>query len=158
MLYPFPSKKSLLHTLQKLLIKYLAFNQQIKDYASKQQAVLWNSYLEVLDHRTGKVYKIPIKNNSIPAISFQDIKGDSDTKSSSHHTEDGLKVFDNGFLNTAVMKSSITYVYVMEEAIMIFFDNSKRNIGMERKVPFSTEATILTNWSIDILILKLHIF
>ncbi|KAK0223260.1 peroxysomal citrate synthase [Armillaria fumosa] len=67
--------------------------------------------LTVRDNRTGKTYEIPITNNSIPATAFRAIsapRGAGDREED--ETEKGLRVSDKGFLNTAVMRSQITYI------------------------------------------------
>ncbi|KAK0450233.1 peroxysomal citrate synthase [Armillaria borealis] len=67
--------------------------------------------LTVRDNRTGKTYEIPITNNSIPATAFKVIsapRGVGDREED--ETEKGLRVSDKGFLNTAVMRSQITYI------------------------------------------------
>ncbi|KAK0204832.1 peroxysomal citrate synthase [Desarmillaria ectypa] len=67
--------------------------------------------LTVRDNRTGKTYEIAITNNSIPATAFKAIsapRGAGDREED--ETEKGLRVSDKGFLNTAVMRSQITYI------------------------------------------------
>ncbi|KZT73012.1 peroxysomal citrate synthase [Daedalea quercina L-15889] len=67
--------------------------------------------LTVRDNRTGKTYTIPIVDNAVSATAFKDIKalrkpGERDE----NETEKGLRVQDKGFLNTAVIRSEITYI------------------------------------------------
>ncbi|KAJ7274310.1 peroxysomal citrate synthase [Mycena haematopus] len=67
--------------------------------------------LSVRDNRTGKTYSIPIVDNSIAATDFKVISaprppGDREE----NETEKGLRVLDKGFLNTAVLRSEITYI------------------------------------------------
>ncbi|KAJ8692942.1 hypothetical protein PTI98_010202 [Pleurotus ostreatus] len=67
--------------------------------------------LSVRDNRTGKTYTIPIEDNSISATAFKAIsapkaKGEREE----NETEKGLRVQDKGFLNTAVLRSKITYI------------------------------------------------
>ncbi|OAX37292.1 hypothetical protein K503DRAFT_771644 [Rhizopogon vinicolor AM-OR11-026] len=67
--------------------------------------------LNVKDNRTGKEYTVPITHNSIPATFFKGIRapaGPNDRPED--ETERGLRVADKGFLNTAVIESSITYI------------------------------------------------
>ncbi|KAG2125404.1 citrate synthase-like protein [Suillus clintonianus] len=67
--------------------------------------------LRVVDNRTGKEYTVPIAHNSIPATFFKGIRapaGPNDRPED--ETERGLRVADRGFLNTAVIESSITYI------------------------------------------------
>ncbi|OCH95352.1 peroxysomal citrate synthase [Obba rivulosa] len=67
--------------------------------------------LTVRDSRTGKTYNIPIVDNAISATAFKAISaakkpGERDE----NETEKGLRVQDKGFLNTAVIRSAITYI------------------------------------------------
>ena len=103
-------KVPLWYTIRKLIIRYMTLNQKFKEHVSKQRAIAAGSYLTVVDNRTGKSYNIPIENNSVAATAFKEIKAAPDTAYPPNQTEDGLRVFDNGFVNTAVMKSAITYV------------------------------------------------
>jgi citrate synthase len=58
--------------------------------------------LYVADSRTGKKYKVPIKDNSIPATEFAKVKVGKE--------DEGLRVFDSGYQNTAVVRSKICYI------------------------------------------------
>lgn len=67
--------------------------------------------LTVIDNRTGKQYKVPISHNAIPATSFKAIRAPAGPNDRAEdETERGLRVADRGFLNTAVIESSITYI------------------------------------------------
>ncbi|KAG9314980.1 citrate synthase-like protein [Chiua virens] len=67
--------------------------------------------LTVIDNRTGKQYKVPIAHNAIPATSFKSIRAPSGPNDRPEdESERGLRVSDRGFLNTAVVQSSITYI------------------------------------------------
>lgn len=66
--------------------------------------------LSVRDNRTGKTYEIPIVNSTIHASDFSQMKAPRRNEPEEHETERGLRVFDRGFLNTAVISSSITYI------------------------------------------------
>ncbi|THH30026.1 hypothetical protein EUX98_g4178 [Antrodiella citrinella] len=67
--------------------------------------------LTVRDNRTGKVYTIPIVDNAISATAFKDLKAPRKAgERAENETEKGLRVQDKGFLNTAVMQSTITYI------------------------------------------------
>ena len=57
--------------------------------------------LTVLDNRTGRSYEIPVENDCVNAVDFKQIK---------INNEEGLKVFDPAYQNTAVAKSAITYI------------------------------------------------
>lgn len=54
--------------------------------------------LKVTDQRTGKQYVVPITDESVPATAFAKI-GDH-----------GLRVYDSGYQNTAVVRSKICYI------------------------------------------------
>ncbi|KAH9809965.1 citrate synthase-like protein [Melampsora americana] len=75
-----------------------------------------NQSITIIDHRTGKSIEVPIENNSIPATALKrlSIKLNSNSSIQSNRPEDeleaGLRVFDPGFMNTAVIKSQITYI------------------------------------------------
>lgn len=67
--------------------------------------------LTVRDNRTNKVYEVPIKNNSILATDIKKIKapfGPNDRKED--ETDQGLRVYDPAYMNTAVVQSRITYI------------------------------------------------
>lgn len=70
--------------------------------------------LTVIDNRTGKQVTIPITNNSIPATAFNALKapiGDGkDGKRQEDDLQNGIRVYDPGFFNTAAIKSKITYI------------------------------------------------
>jgi len=67
--------------------------------------------LTVRDERTGKTYSIPIVENSIPATAFKKIIAPAKAgEREENETERGLRVLDKGFLNTAVIRSQITYI------------------------------------------------
>ncbi|KAI1313503.1 citrate synthase-like protein [Xylaria venustula] len=66
--------------------------------------------LTVVDNRNNKVYEIPIKNNSILATDFKKIKDVQGNDREEDETEQGLRVFDPGYINTAVINSKITYI------------------------------------------------
>ncbi|HWP22709.1 MAG TPA: citrate synthase [Candidatus Binatia bacterium] len=57
--------------------------------------------LTIIDNRTGKQYKIPIKNGAIRATDLFQIKV---------HEDDGIVSYDPGFMNTASCQSKITYI------------------------------------------------
>ncbi|KAJ3374970.1 hypothetical protein GGF31_005692 [Allomyces arbusculus] len=57
--------------------------------------------LTVLDNRTNKVYTIPITDGTVKATDFRQVQ---DT------TGEGLRLFDAGFVNTAVARSKITEI------------------------------------------------
>lgn len=66
--------------------------------------------LHITDSRTNQQYKIPVYRNAIEAVRFKEIKAPKDYHHPADKVEGGLRVLDQGFQNTAVMKSQITYV------------------------------------------------
>ncbi|KAF7312404.1 Citrate synthase [Mycena indigotica] len=77
----------------------------------KDAAPLGSSTLSVVDNRTGKKYSIPIVDNSVKAVDFKAIKADKvPGEREENETHKGLRVADQGFLNTAVLRSQITYI------------------------------------------------
>ncbi|GBE87979.1 peroxisomal citrate synthase [Sparassis crispa] len=70
-----------------------------------------NDNLTVRDNRTGKVYTIPIGDNAVSATAFKAmIAPRKPGEREENETEKGLRVQDKGFLNTAVIRSEITYI------------------------------------------------
>ena len=69
--------------------------------------------LEIRDLRTNNLYTIPIRHNAVPAVEFAAIKAPKNTECVVvDQDQTGLRVFDPGFQNTAVVESNVTYVYV----------------------------------------------
>lgn len=67
--------------------------------------------LTVIDNRTGKAIKVPIKDNAVPATALKQLKADTKVgERAENETEGGLRVFDSGYQNTAVISSRITYI------------------------------------------------
>ncbi|KAI1490151.1 peroxysomal citrate synthase [Biscogniauxia mediterranea] len=66
--------------------------------------------LTVVDNRTNKVYEIPIKQNSVLATDFKKIKAQRGNDREEDETEQGLRVYDPAYMNTAVVQSKITYI------------------------------------------------
>ena len=58
--------------------------------------------LTVRDDRTGKTYVIPVEDGAIKATELRKIKASAD--------DEGLLTYDPGFMATAAVKSSITYI------------------------------------------------
>ena len=69
-----------------------------------------NHHLHVLDDRTGENYLIAIVHNAINASDFKKIKAPENTQSYADQNENGIRVYDPGFVNTAVTTSNLTYV------------------------------------------------
>lgn len=76
--------------------------------------------LTVRDDRTGSKYTIPIVRNSVPAMGFRQICVDRAGKSPRQQFEDGLRLIDPGYRNTAVKMSSITYMCVLLFLLLVF--------------------------------------
>ncbi len=60
------------------------------------------STIEVRDNRTGKVYTIPITDDTIRAADLKQVKVNAD--------DFGMMAYDPAFMNTASCRSSITYI------------------------------------------------
>ena len=58
--------------------------------------------LTITDNRTGKAYEVPIEDGTIRATSLREIKVDDD--------DFGLMSYDPAFLNTASVRSSVSYI------------------------------------------------
>jgi citrate synthase len=58
--------------------------------------------LTVTDNRTGKTYEVPIKDGTVRAMDFRQIKTDAD--------DFGLMTYDPAFTNTASCRSAITFI------------------------------------------------
>lgn len=76
----------------------------------KEVSVPKRDTLHVIDDRTGKYYVLPIIHNAINASEFKQINAPDDTHSYADQTENGIRIYDPGFSNTAVSTSNITYV------------------------------------------------
>ncbi len=66
--------------------------------------------VHVIDERTGDHYNLPISHNAVTASAFQKIKIPENEEYYADQNEQGLRIFDPGFSNTAVSTSEITYV------------------------------------------------
>ena len=67
--------------------------------------------LEIRDLRTNNLYTIPIRHNAVTAVDFAAIKAPENTECIvADQEQNGLRVFDPGFQNTAVVESNVTYV------------------------------------------------
>lgn len=72
--------------------------------------------LTVVDNRTGQRFEVPIKNNSILATDFKKIKAQAQAQAQpdgdrpEDETDQGLRVYDPAYMNTAVVQSKITYI------------------------------------------------
>ncbi|PLW04989.1 hypothetical protein PCANC_07541 [Puccinia coronata f. sp. avenae] len=73
--------------------------------------------LTVIDNRTGKSIQVPIEHNAIPATALKKLAvkgvqaaGSAPDNRPEDELEAGIRVYDPGFMNTAVIKSRITYI------------------------------------------------
>ncbi|GJC88007.1 peroxysomal citrate synthase [Colletotrichum tofieldiae] len=66
--------------------------------------------LTVVDNRTGKSYELPIKQNSVLATDIKKIKAARGNDRPEDETDQGLRVYDPAYMNTAVVQSNITYI------------------------------------------------
>ena len=67
--------------------------------------------LEIRDLRTNNLYTVPIRHNAVAAVDFAAIKAPENTEYVvADQEQNGLRVFDPGFQNTAVVESNVTYV------------------------------------------------
>lgn len=66
--------------------------------------------LHVVDSRTGQYYPIPIVRNAISASAFKQVKAPDDPAHPEDQADQGIRVFDPGFSNTAVSESQITFM------------------------------------------------
>ncbi len=76
-----------------------------------------SEHLTIIDSRTKRQYEIPIHHNAVEAIRFKEIRAPKNHQYPADNTERGLRVFDQGFQNTAVMGSEVTYVDGVEGSI-----------------------------------------
>ncbi|KAH7143596.1 peroxysomal citrate synthase [Dactylonectria macrodidyma] len=70
--------------------------------------------LTVIDNRTGKAYELPIKHNSVLATDIKKIKAEQQDDRPEDETNQGLRVYDPAYMNTAVVQSKITYINGLE--------------------------------------------
>jgi citrate synthase len=85
------------------------FDSETSDVAVKSQS------LSVTDNRTGKHYTIPIEHNAVKALDFKKIATEAaDPDYPADQSEHGLRLYDPGFYNTAVVESKVTYVLVLQ--------------------------------------------
>ncbi|KAK9382280.1 citrate synthase-like protein [Kockiozyma suomiensis] len=67
--------------------------------------------ITVIDNRTGKTIEITIKDNSVPATAFTQLKAPlAANERPENDTPYGLRILDPAFVNTAMITSSITYI------------------------------------------------
>ncbi|KAH7374735.1 peroxysomal citrate synthase [Plectosphaerella cucumerina] len=68
--------------------------------------------LTVVDNRTGQTYELPITHNSVLATDIKKIRAAPGTSEDrpEDETDQGLRVYDPAYMNTAVVQSRITYI------------------------------------------------
>ncbi|BGO88887.1 hypothetical protein NBRC10512_002244 [Rhodotorula toruloides] len=70
--------------------------------------------LTITDNRTGKTITVPVEHNAIPATAFKKLRKDGPEAEQGDRQEDevegGIRVYDPGFMNTAVLQSRITFI------------------------------------------------
>lgn len=68
-----------------------------------------NNYLHIFDGRTRQCYQLPITRNTIRGADLAAIQSPIDNDAESMYNHRGLRVYDPGLENVAVMESSITF-------------------------------------------------
>lgn len=81
--------------------------------------------LHIVDSRTGKYYPIPVIHNAISASAFKQIKTTEDPEHPEDQTDQGIRVFDPGFSNTAVSESQITFMYACLPTLILSMREKK---------------------------------
>ena len=76
-----------------------------------------SGFLTITDSRTSRKYEIPIHRNAVEAIRFKEIRAPKDYHHPADKPEGGLRLLDQGFQNTAVMASQVTFVDGIEGSI-----------------------------------------
>lgn len=66
-----------------------------------------SSSLTVKDNRTGRSYEVPVSDNAVEATAF---KGITNAIESSESRSEGLLIIDEGFRNTAPVKTSVSHL------------------------------------------------
>jgi citrate synthase len=67
--------------------------------------------LLVKDTRTSLEYEIPITRNAVSATDFCKIKGRATAANRADKVSSGLRIYDPGLQNTAVVETSTTFAY-----------------------------------------------
>lgn len=65
--------------------------------------------LFVQDSRTGVKYEIPIRRNAIQAIDLRHIRAPATEADRADQVSRGLRIYDPGLQNTAVVESAISF-------------------------------------------------
>ena len=66
--------------------------------------------LSITDNRTQRTYQIPIVHNAVKAVDFRRITAAQEGADMIDQLDNGLRIVDKGYLNTACMESSITLI------------------------------------------------
>ncbi|PYI11618.1 citrate synthase [Aspergillus sclerotiicarbonarius CBS 121057] len=66
--------------------------------------------LSIIDNRTKRTYRIPIVRNAVRALDFRQITAAQQGADVVDQFDNGLRIVDKGYLNTACMESSITHI------------------------------------------------
>ena len=66
--------------------------------------------LLIKDTRTLKEYELPITHDTVPARAFSAIKGPDTDLTGSKKDGRGLRIYDPGLANTAVIESGLVYM------------------------------------------------
>ena len=86
--------------------------------------------LFVKDSRTSLEYEIKIHRNSIPASAFKEIRAPAASSSRVDKAADGLRVYDPGLQNTAVVETSTSFALSHPKASI-----GKKNSRSNRSFP-----------------------
>ncbi|PLN83102.1 citrate synthase [Aspergillus taichungensis] len=65
--------------------------------------------LHIVDSRTQTKYQIPIKRNAVSALDLKKIRGLKDGADRADHVSNGLRVYDPGLQNTAIVETAISF-------------------------------------------------
>ena len=84
--------------------------EMAKENGALQNGTGPKNSLHVIDQKTGKHYDLPISHNAVNASEFQQIKAPENHEYYADQNEQGVRIFDPGFSNTAVSTSNVTYV------------------------------------------------
>lgn len=66
--------------------------------------------LSIIDNRTRRKYSISVVNNTVQAIDFLKITTAGQGADVVDHYENSIRILDRGYLNTACMESSVTFM------------------------------------------------
>ena len=101
-----------------------------------------SGFLDITDSRTNRKYKIPIHRNAVEAIKFKEIRAPRDYRHPADMSERGLRLLDEGFQNTAVLASQITFVDGIEGRLLYRDLSITDLVGKKR----FEDVSFLLNW------------